>query len=95
MSYFIKLHLTTLNERLKAGRKREPTTGSEHLLVGMKITIPVLPFKGSYTRSCVNDDCFDLPTFANRKISIRKPNIGDLEPSACKTAAFYEKKKHW
>ena len=72
MLHFIKLHLTMLDERSKAGRKREPATGSEHLLVGRKIAIPVLTFKGSYTgkdaRSCVNDDCFDLPTFVNRKI---------------------------
>ena len=54
---FFWLHLTTLDERSKAGRKREPATGSEHLLVGIKITIPVLPSKVSYTsveaRSCV------------------------------------------
>ena len=46
------------------------------LLVGMEITIPVLLSKGSYTsvdaRSCANDDCFDLPTFANRKIGEKK-----------------------
>ena len=33
MPHFIKLHLTTLDERLKARRKREPATSSEHLLV--------------------------------------------------------------
>ena len=80
MPHFIKLHLTTLDERSKSGRKWEPATDSEHLLMGMKIAIPVLPSEGSYTsedgRSCVNDDCFDSPTFANRKISIRrKSNI--------------------
>ena len=63
------LHLTMLDERSKAGRKREPATGSEHLLVGMNIAIPVLSSIGSYmysndARSCINDDCFDLP--ANR-----------------------------
>ena len=83
----INLHLTTLDERLNAGRQREPATGSENLLVGMIITIPVwIPSKGLYTsvdaRACVNDDYFDLPTFANRKISIRKKksDIGDFEP---------------
>ena len=76
MPHFIKLHLTTLDERSKAGRKREPATGSEHLLVGMKIVIPVLPTIGSYisddARSCVNDDCFDLPAFSNRKFLSEK-----------------------
>ena len=28
---------------IKNRKKREPVTGSEHLLVGMKIPIPVLP----------------------------------------------------
>ena len=67
MPHISKLHLTTLDERSKAGRKREPATGSEHLLVGMKIVIPVLPSIGAYisddARSCVNHDYFDLPTF--------------------------------
>ena len=89
-----------LDERLKAGRQREPATGSDHLLVGIKIAIPVLPSKSSYAsvdgRSCVNDDCFDLPTFANRKNSIRKKSdIGDFEPYARKTAALYEKLITW
>ena len=76
--------------------ENEPATGSdEHLLVGMKIAILVLPSKGSCTsvdtRSCVNDDCFDFPTFANRKISIRKKsNIGNFEPYAHKTAALWK-----
>ena len=65
-----------LDERSKAGRKQEPATGNEHLLVGMKISIPVLPSEGSYTskdaRSCVNDDCFDLLTFAKSQNSVRK-----------------------
>ena len=96
MPHFIKLQLTTLDERSKAGRKRERATDSEHLLVRMKIAIPVLPSKGSYTsedaRSCVNNDCVDLPTFPNHKISIRrKSDIGDFEPSARKTAALYKK----
>ena len=71
----VKPHLTTLDERSKAGRKREPATGSEHLLVGMKIAIPVLPSIGSFIsddfRSCVNNDCFDLPaltTFSQKKV---------------------------
>ena len=68
---------------------------SKHLLVGMKIAIPVLPSMGLYTsddaRSCVNDDCFDLLAFANCKISVRKKSdIGDFEPSDAKTAALYE-----
>ena len=41
-----------LDERSKVGRKREPATGSEHLLVGMKIAIPVLPSIGAY----ISDD---------------------------------------
>ena len=36
-------------------------------LVGMKVTFSVLPSVGAYisddARSCVNDDCFDLPAF--------------------------------
>ena len=56
--------------------------GSEHLLVGMKIAIPVLLSKGSCTsvdaRSCVNDDCFDLPTFVNRKIQSEKSLILEI-----------------
>ena len=47
--------------------------------VGMKIVIPVLLSMGSYTsddtRSCVNDDCFDLPAFANRKFQSEKSLI--------------------
>ena len=64
--------------------------------VGMKITIPVLPSMGSCTnddaRSCVNnDDCFDLPAFANRKIAVRKESsIGNFQPSDAKTAALYK-----
>ena len=65
-----------LDERSKAGRKREPVTGSEHLLVGMKIAIPVLPSIGTYISDdaslCVNDDCFDLPAFSNRKFQSGK-----------------------
>ena len=87
MPHFIRLHLTTPDERSKAGRKGEPATGSEHLLVGMKITIPVLPSIGAYisddARSCVNDDCSDLPAFSNRKFqSGKKSDIGDFEPYA-------------
>ena len=96
MLHITKLHLTTLNKQPKAGRKQEQATGGKHLLVSMKIATPVLPSKGSYTTeeasSSVNDDCFDLLTFANRKISIRKKSdIGDFEPSARKTAALYKK----
>ena len=65
-----------LDERSKVGRKQEPATGREHLLVGMKITIPVLPSIGVYisndARSRVNDDCFDLPAFSNRKFQSGK-----------------------
>ena len=86
MPHFIRLHLTTLDERSKAGREREPATGSEHLLVGMKITIPVLPSIGVYisddARSYVNDDCFDLPAFSNRKFQEKCPilAISNLTP---------------
>ena len=62
--------LTSLNEQLKAG-KWEPTAASQHLLVDIKIAIPVLSFISSYTSVdaglCVNDDCFDLPAFVNHK----------------------------
>ena len=65
-----------LDERSKAGRKQEPATGSEHLLVGMKIAIPVLPSIGAYISDdaslCVNDDCFDLPAIFKSQISVRK-----------------------
>ena len=85
-----------LYERSKAGRKREPVTGSEHLLVGMKIAIPVLPSIGTYisddARSCINDDRFDLPAFSNRKFqSGKKSDFGDLASSSAKRAALYEK----
>ena len=64
------------------------------LLVGMKITISVLPFMGCYSsdgaRSCVNDGCFDLQAFANCKISVRKNSgIDNFEASYAKTAALY------
>ena len=85
-----------LDEQSKAGRKREPAIGSEHLLVGMKIAIPVLPSIGAYisddARSCVNDDCFDLPAFLNRKFqSGKKSDFGDFASSSAKRTALYEK----
>ena len=69
---------------------------ANRLLVGMKITIPVLPSIGAYisddARSCVNDDCFDLPAFSNCKFqSGKKSDFGDFEPYARKTAALYKK----
>ena len=75
---------------------RYSSTVSEHLLVGIKIAIPVLPFMGSYTsnysRSCVNDDCSDLLAFANCRILVRKKSdIGNFESSDAKTAALYKK----
>ena len=74
--------MTTLDEQSKAGRKREPATGSEHLLVGMKIAIPVLPSIGACisddARSCVNDDCFDLPAISNRKFQSGKSQIWEI-----------------
>ena len=69
MLHITELHLTMLNQRSKAGRK--PAVASEHLLVGMKIAIPVLPSIGSYI-SDVNDGCFNLPAFANRKFQLEK-----------------------
>ena len=55
-------------------QKQEPPVASKHLLVGMKIPIPVLFSMGLYTsddaRSCVN--CFDLPAFANYKFQSEK-----------------------
>ena len=67
---------------------------SELLLVGMKIVIPVLPSIGSYinddARSCVNDDCFDLPAFVNRKFqSEKKSDIDNFKPFVAKMAALY------
>ena len=96
MPHFIRLHLTRLDKQSKAGRKREPTTGSEHLLVGKKIVIPVLPSIGAYisddARSCVNDDCFDLPAISNCKFqSGNKSDFGDFASSSAKRAALYEK----
>ena len=59
-----------LNEQ-KARKKREAAIVSEHLLVGMKIAISVFFSMGLYTsydaRSCVNDDCFDMPAYAKHK----------------------------
>ena len=80
------LHMTMLNQRPKAERKWKPAVVNEHLLVGTKIVIPVLPSIGSYisddARSCVNDDCFDLPALANivckSQISEKKFNLGDF-----------------
>ena len=98
MTHITKLHLTTLNERSKAGRKRQPATGSEHLLVGMKTAIAVLSSIGSYisddARSCVNDDCSDLPDFANRKFQSdkKKSDLGDFTSSPVKTAALLKNK---
>ena len=96
MPHFIRLHLTTLDEQSKARRKREPATGSEHLLVGIKIAIPVLPSIGACisddARSCGNDDCFDLPAISNRKFqSGKKSDFGDFASSSAKRAALYEK----
>ena len=68
MPHITKLHLTTLDERSKAGRKWQPATGSEHLLVGMKIAIPVLP-------SIVISDDTRLPAFSNRKFQSEKSLI--------------------
>ena len=75
--------------------KQEPATASKHLLVGMKIAIQVLPLKDSHiskdARSCVNDDCLDLPTiFAKlQNLNQKKSHIGDFEPSDPKTAALH------
>ena len=85
-----------LDEQSKAGRKGEPATGSEHLLVGMKIVIPVLSSIGAYisddARSGVKDDCFDLPAFSYRKFqSGKKSDFGDFAPSSAKRAVLYEK----
>ena len=84
-----------LDERLKAGRKREPATGSEHLLVGIKIAIPVLPSIGAYISDdaslSVNDDCFDLPAFSSRKFqSGKKSDFGDFASSSAKRAALWK-----
>ena len=95
MPNFIRLHLTTLDERSKAGRKREPTTGSEHLLVGMKTAIPVLPSIGADisddARSCVNDDCFDLLAFSNRKFQSGKRTILEISHLLLLKGLHYEK----
>ena len=83
-----------LDKRSKAGTKWESVTGSEHLLVGMKI--PVVLSIGAYisddARSCVNDDCFDLPAFSNREFqSVKRFDFGDFAFSSAKRAALYEK----
>ena len=58
----------------------------------------MLPSKGSNTsvdvRSCVNDDYFNLSTFANCKIqSEKKSDLGYFAFTPGKTAALYKKKK--
>ena len=73
-----------------------PHISKLHLLVGMKIAIPVLPSIGAYisddARSSVNYECFDLLSFSNRKFrSEKKSDVGDFAPSRAKTAALYEK----
>ena len=87
--------MTTVDERSKVGRKREPATGSEHLLVGMKIAIPVLPSIGVYiiddARSCVNDDCFDLPAFSNRNFSQEKSPILEISHLLLLKGLYYMK----
>ena len=56
----------------------------KHLLVGMKIAIPVLPSMALYTsddtRLCVNDDCFEvisqplqIANFSQKKDRYRGP----------------------
>ena len=62
---------------------------SKDLLVDMKIGILVLLSMGSYTSddtwSCVNNDCFDLLAFANRKFqSEKKSAFGDSNPPVLK-----------
>ena len=43
-------------------------------------------------RSCVNDNCFDLPAISNRKFqSGKKSDFGDFASSSAKRAALYEK----
>ena len=71
-------------------RKREPAAAIKHLLVGMKIAIPVLPSMGHTYRdnawSCVNDDYFYLLAFGNWKFQSEKEkeksDIGSFEPSS-------------
>ena len=64
--------------------------------MGTKIAIPVLPSIGAHisddARSCVNDDCFDLPAFSNQKFqSGKKSDFGDFASSSAKRAALYDK----
>ena len=94
MPHFIWLHLTTLDEQSKARRKREPATGSEHC--GHENRDPSVTLLGACSsddaRSCVNDDCFDLPAISNRKFqSGKKSDFGDFASSSAKRAALYEK----
>ena len=94
MLHITKLHLTMLNKQWKAGRKWEPAAAArEHLLVGIKIVIPVLPYVGPYTSddgwSCVNDDYFDLPIFANCNFQSEKSPTSDFKPSGAWTAELY------
>ena len=43
-------------------------------------------------RSCVNDDCNDLPAYSNRKFqSGKKSDFGGFASSSAKRAALYEK----
>ena len=80
-----------LNERSKAGKKREPAAASKHLLVSMKITIPVWPSMGSHTNndwSWVNDDCLNCRPSQIANYSQKKSHIGDFEPCGAKTATL-------
>ena len=51
-----------------------------------------IPCISDDARSCVNDDCFDLPAISNRKFqSGKKSDFGDFASSTAKRAALYEK----
>ena len=62
----------------------------------MKIAIPVLPAIGAYisddARSCINDDCFDLLAFSNRKFqSGKKSDFGDFASSSAKMTCLHRR----
>ena len=85
MPHFIKLHLTTLDGRSKQGItvtshwQRTFTGGHENR--DPSVT-PIGSYISDEARSCVNDDCFDLPAFSNRKFqSGKKYDFGDFASS--------------
>ena len=95
MPHFIRLHLTTLDERSKVGRKREPATGSEHLLVGMKIAIPVLLSIGRHVH-----ENFKISVFSTKWCQIERycdslQNEGSTTWNGEETEKLWVKNESW